>query len=154
MELGTPKKEDQKQKPKQSGLFSSSSNEKKLPDENINHLKGDINALARRMRVIEEQTTNLRRKTQVMEQNMLRYNKKNLTDIKMINSDINDLKQMINDIDNKILLFIKELKLCAKKEDVNFLQKYVTMWEPIRFVTRNEVEKIVRDILDENNSEP
>ncbi len=138
------------QKPTGGGLFSShSSDKKKAPDPEFLMVKEESNVVARRIRVLEEQFTNLRRKTQVIDQNMISESKKSSTDIKMINSEINDIKRMLNDLETKMLLLIKELKLCAKKEDVNYLQKYVTMWEPIKFVTKKEVEMIVKDAVEE-----
>jgi hypothetical protein len=109
----------------------------------------EVSMLARRMRVLEEQYTNLRRKTQVTDQNMLTYNKKNTTELKTVNLEINELRRILDDMQNNILLIIKELRLCAKKEDVAVLQKYINMWEPIDFVTRKEVEKLVEDVLNE-----
>ncbi len=32
---------------------------------------------------------------------------------------------------------------------IKVLEKYVNMWEPLNFVTRKEVERIVREVLEE-----
>jgi hypothetical protein len=110
---------------------------------------GEVLMISRRLRIIEEQYTNIRRKIQVTDQNMLSYQKKNITEIKAVNLEINELRHLIDDMQNNILLVIKELRLCAKKEEVNVLQKYINLWEPVNFVTRNEVEKIIQEILSE-----
>ena len=53
----------------------------------------------------------------------------------------------MEDINGKIGQIAKEMQIFAKKNEVKTLQKYVTMWEPIKFVTENQVEEIVKDII-------
>ena len=36
---------------------------------------------------------------------------------------------------------------CAKKEHVKVLEKYINMWEPVNFVTKKDVEDIVKNML-------
>lgn len=124
------------------GLFS---HEKKK--DTSQDVLAEVNMVGRRLRVMEEQYNNLRRKIQVTDQNMLSYNKKNITEIRTVNMEMSELRRTIEDIQNNILLIIKELRLCAKKEEVNVLQKYINMWEPVNFVTRQEVERIVEEAL-------
>jgi hypothetical protein len=50
---------------------------------------------------------------------------------------------------SKILMILKELQSGAKKEDIKVLQKYVDMWEPLNFVTRNEINEIIDEKLSE-----
>lgn len=109
----------------------------------------ELNLLGRRLRVMEEQLTNIRRKMQVTDQNMLSFQKKNTTELKSVNLEINELRRVLEDMQNNILLIIKELRLCAKKEEVTVLQRYVNMWEPVNFVTRREVDKIIEEALAE-----
>ncbi|MFH0978139.1 MAG: hypothetical protein V1837_02435 [Candidatus Woesearchaeota archaeon] len=117
--------------------------------EDKNEKLSEVTLLTRRLRILEEQYTNLRRKMQVTDQNMLSYNKKNITEIKTVNMDINELRHILDDMQNNLLLIIKEIRLCAKKEEVNVLQKYINMWAPVNFVTRREVEKIIEEMLAE-----
>ncbi len=133
---------------KKSGLFGSHE-KKEDPMDKIKVLANEITTVNRRTRMIEEHISNLRRKVQVNEQNMLSDAKKNVIELRTTSSDVTDLRRLIQDIENKMLIIIKELKLCAKKSEVTTLQKYIDMWEPINFVTRKEVEKIVGEVLEE-----
>jgi hypothetical protein len=126
------------------GFFGGQKKPEEAPD-----ISKELNLLGRRLRVIEEQITNVRRKMQVTDQNMLSFQKKNTTELKTVNMEINELRRILEDMQNNILLIIKELRLCAKKEEVTVLQRYVNMWEPVNFVTRTEVEKIVQEALSE-----
>ena len=108
-------------------------------------LEGTIN----RLRVLEERYSNIQAELKVTEGNMITRGKKITTDIKTLTSDITELRKEINEIKDKILMVIKELQNCAKKEDVKVLQKYIEMWEPLNFVTHKEME----DIIDERLSQ-
>ena len=57
---------------KQKGLFHHSSQ----PDTVLVNFNNQINDVSRRLRILEERYTNIRRKGQVVEQNMLSENKK------------------------------------------------------------------------------
>lgn len=109
----------------------------------------DISNISRRLRMLEERYVNLRNRTQVIDQNMLLHNKKQITDIKTIDSDINYLKNEINNVNEKIDLIINDLKDTAKKEDIEVLQKYINLWDPMNFVTRKEVEKLIKEVKSE-----
>ena len=131
--------------PKQhAGFFRSQS--PLQPD--IGSFSEDIGNLSRRLRVLEESFTNLRRVLQVTEQNMLDKNRMFTTEIRTIASDISDIKKEINDIKEKVLELVRELQTSAKREEVKVLEKYINLWNPVKFVTQNEVEQIVKEMLD------
>ncbi|MFH1316824.1 MAG: hypothetical protein ABII01_04860 [Candidatus Woesearchaeota archaeon] len=127
-------------------LFGSKPKELAIDPEAVNN---QLNNVSLRLRVLEERYTNLRRKTQVIEQNMLNAHKQIKEEIKMNNSDMTDMKRDIKDIKNKMRQIVLELKNCALKEDLNVLRKYVEMWEPINFVTQNQAEKMIQEAIDE-----
>lgn len=136
----------QQQQEAKHSLFGA--HEKKGPDPELASLRQEFNALTRRIREVEERYQNLRRKVQMTDQNIIGQNRKYMSELKVVNSDIMEIKHIINDLDNKMLLLIKELRMCARQEDLNVLEKYVAVWEPIRFVTRKEVERIMEDMIE------
>ena len=94
----------------------------------------------------------MRRVLQVTEQNMLSKNKLFSTDIRTLASDLSDIKKDIADVKEKIIDLVKELQEAAKKEDVKVLEKYINYWNPVKFVTQNEVEDIVKEIIKKNQA--
>ncbi len=132
---------------KQSGGFFGSS--KTAAPAISDEIKDEVNGIARRLKLLEEHFTILRRKADVNEHNLMSRTKNFSADIKTIHSEMSDLRQTLNKIEDKVLVMIKEFQLTAKKEDLDILKKYVDMWSPIRFVTREEVDKIVQEALDE-----
>lgn len=116
--------------------------------DNVSALSSELSSVNRRVRVLEERYTNLRRKSQVTEHNMLTTNKKLMTDIKTLTTEIDEIKKEMDIVKSTLRQIIEELKKTAKKEEVKMLEKYINLWEPIKFITHNEIEKIVKDIIE------
>jgi len=131
--------EQPKKKEKQRKVDTSQSNE--------------ILTLVRRIRELEERVENQRSKDKIIERNMLDHFKKFKADISTINSDISEIKNEINKTNAESSKIIKELKLSASKEDVKILQKYVDLWNPIRFVTNEQVKRLIDDALEEKEKQ-
>ncbi|MBW3001942.1 hypothetical protein KY338_02140 [Candidatus Woesearchaeota archaeon] len=112
----------------------------------------DVTKLAARLKISEERYSELRKKLLLIEQNMLSHHKKAMNEIKVLHSEITDINSKINEIQDRILLIIKELRLTAKREDIDVMKKYVELWNPMRFVTKEQVENIVQEILDQGNT--
>lgn len=117
----------------------------------LSSVSEDMSNLTRRLRILEEGFTNMRRALQVTEENMLAKNKIFSTEIRALTSDINEVKNEINEVREKIVEVVRELEETAKREEVKILEKYINFWNPINFVTHNEVESIIRGILKKND---
>ena len=142
--FGKKKKgETSKDKDKDKGLFSKKKKKDSKPQGGMQAIQEQLMSLTRRLRVLEEQQTNLRRKLQLVEQNMLSNNKRFKEETKAINSDIVEIKRGMSDLENKSLLIIKELKGTARKDDVEKLNKYIDLWEPIEFITREQAKNMI-----------
>ncbi len=131
---------------KHEGILKFGKQQQEAPD--ISGVTTDINTLSRRLRLLEEGFTNLRRFFQVTEENMMAKHKHFSAEIKTITSDIMEIRKEIQELRDKLLLVIKELQTTARKEEVKVLEKYINLWNPIKFVTQNEVEQIINDVLE------
>ena len=119
------------------------------PDQSTLAISNVVNSLNRRLRVLEERHSQIQRKTEVIEDNMINNHKEVSEDIKKINSDIKELKKDFEDIKENIRLLIKEVQSRARKEDVDVIQQYIDLWNPTNFVTNRELDKAVKRIISE-----
>jgi hypothetical protein len=62
-----------------------------------------------------------------------------------VQEQTDELKKQLDDVVEKMKIDVRELKECAKHSDIEVLQKYINIWQPINFVTRETVSKLVRD---------
>jgi len=133
--------------PKSGGLFGPKKEEPKGPD--VTEFLEHVNAIDRRLRSIESRYNDLNRKIQFMDKNMTSERKRIFDDIKA-GDEINlEQKKDIYTLQNTQKRIIAEFKNFAPVEEMNTLKKYIKLWEPVEFVTRNEVLDIVDEAVKE-----
>ncbi len=126
--------------------------QKKTDDTKLKEIAQDIAGMTRRFRVLEERYMNMRKRAQLMDQSMLSNHKKVFNEIKSAESDIADMRRKIADMMDKFLLMAKELENCVRKTDLEVTRRYVSMWNPLNFVTQQEAEKIVKSVIEAEKS--
>lgn len=108
-----------------------------------------INTLISRIRLFEETINEFRKRIIFIEQNLVAYHKKAMTDIKALMSELTEHKKLIIMLEDRILTLIKEMKLLAKKEDVELIKKYVELLNPMKYVTAERVEDLIAEKMEE-----
>jgi predicted transcriptional regulator len=68
-------------------------------------------------------------------------------EIKNMNEEIVELKRNLYEIKEVTEKIIKEMNVFAKKESVKVLEKYINLWNPVKFITEEDVRKILRGEL-------
>ena len=51
------------------------------------------------------------------------------------------------------LYLLKEIQQLARTEDVKVIERYLHLWDPLKFVTRDELEDLVREVLEKKKYE-
>lgn len=133
------------------GLFGSKG-APPMPD--IGGMTEQLNAMAARVRIGEERYGELRKKLLVVEQNMLSNHKKAMMEIKGLQADLMGMKRTIQAVEDKIIMVIKELRLTARKEDMDVMRRYLELWNPVKFITHEQVEKIIDEKLGKPEEKP
>ena len=140
-----PMQEDLPPPPKKQGILGFGKQPQPSPE--FSDVNEDMNTLSRRLRLLEEGFANLRRFFQITEENIIAKNKHYSAEIKTITSDIMEVRKEMQELRDKLSLVIRELQTVARREEVKVLEKYINLWNPIRFVTHNEVESIINEVL-------
>jgi len=113
-----------------------------------------LNILASRVRVSEQRTSEIRNKILMIEHNMLTNHKKALTEIKSLQTQIMEMKHSMTAVQDRIITVIKELRLMASKEDVGVMKRYVELWNPMKFVSVDQVDRIIDEKLGKRRELP
>jgi predicted nucleic acid-binding Zn-ribbon protein len=115
------------------------------------HSNKEFLELVARQRLLDERYSGLNNKIEIIEQNMISKNKKISGDIKELKIDLSKFKKEIDVLNDSVLKIINEIKLLARKEDVDILKKYLEYWKPANFVNReileSEIEKIRKEFM-------
>lgn len=88
----------------------------------------------------------------LLEQNMLSNHRRAMNEVKTIQDDIKTIKHSIQSLEDKIMTIIKELRLTASKEDLSVMKRYIELWNPVTFVTREHLDKALEQL--KNNKTP
>jgi seryl-tRNA synthetase len=132
------------------GFITFGSSKKEEPSPEFIKLNVSLSDLSRRLRVLEERYSNVRRKIQVTEKNMLLIQKNLIREIKATDTQVTEIQKISGNLSDKIKQISSELSNFSRSEDVKIISRYLDFWEPIGFITKTEAEKLVRDIIEEN----
>ena len=103
-----------------------------------------LREIANRMRILEEKYNLSRERIFIINQNMIEQYKKLSEEIKAINDDIKEIKSDLFTIKEISKNSVKELEFFARKENLKVLEKYINLWNPLNFVTRDELEELIK----------
>jgi signal transduction protein with GAF and PtsI domain len=103
-----------------------------------------LNNINTRLRILEGRYNLTRERMLVVNQNMIDHYKALQGEIKALNEDIKDIKESIESLKVNMRSIIKETQIFARKEDVKVLEKYINMWNPVNFVTQEEVVDLIK----------
>jgi uncharacterized protein YoxC len=105
-----------------------------------------MDELMRRIRILEERYSGLRKKTQLTEQNMLKDARDVFQEIRLVNDSISDLKSEVSELSEKMSKLSMEVENSVKKTEFNVMAKYLELWQPLDFVTRQDAQKIIDEL--------
>ncbi len=96
---------------------------------------------SKRLRILEDRYSTIRKKTQLTDQNMLESNKRFNEEIKAINEEMGKIRVSINEITEKMDQLISEVGDAANRQDLITLNKYVDLWRNMNFVTKEQLDR-------------
>lgn len=108
-------------------------------------LSNNVTGLGARLRVMEERYSNVRKKIQMTDQNLLDFEKDIRGEIRSLNQELMDVKRGLNEINDNILRMSSELQKCVQQSDFRVIEKYVDMWQPMNFVTKKELNRYLKE---------
>lgn len=103
-----------------------------------------LNDVATRLKILEERYGTLRKKSQLTEQNIIESDKNNFNEIRLLQDNLLDVKKSVKDLAEKVSLLADEVSSFASKNEFKVLERYISFWEPMDFVTRKEVNDFLR----------
>lgn len=108
--------------------------------------------LISRFRLLEERQGNLQRKVHLMEENMLSSTKDTKTEIKLLHSELDEIKHQIKDFNEFVSKISSTLEDLATREEVKLVERYVNLLDPTNFISRKQLEREVDRAVSEKLS--
>lgn len=104
-----------------------------------------ISELTSRIRSLENKNDLLAERMLMINKNMIEEYKKIIKELRLINSDLNQLKRENMQMRDVIKNAVKEMDQFAKKEQVLVVEKYIELLNPTRFITYEQVESLIEE---------
>lgn len=104
-----------------------------------------LNSLSARMKVLESRHSDLRKMFEFLETNFISHKRKVAEDLKEADNEVYLLKRSVKQLQDVILVIKNELSLKGDKEDVEVIKKYTEFWNPVKFVTTDQVEEMIKE---------
>ena len=121
-------------------LFSKSETARQESKDGARSVIEAANDLERRLKILEDRYSTLRKKTQTTDENLLAIERKFSKEFKLALADILTLKRDIAGVQEKLAQFSSELAVTAKRPEFRALEAYVSFFEPMQFVTRQDLK--------------
>ena len=126
-----------------SNIFSGSGDQKKQDEFNSKvetHSKA-ILTIIERQKNLESSNDLLNEKIELLDHNMIKQFKQINLDIQSLREEIRDLQSSLVKIKEFNMKTSKQFKLTTTKDEIMKLEKYIDFWNPMGFVTRDELEE-------------
>jgi hypothetical protein len=101
------------------------------------------------VKALETKINSLSREFELIKNETLRKNQDFKKDIKHVTAELIEVRHNQEKMQETIDLLIKEIKRTAGVEEVEVLKKYVEFWNPINFITENDLERFWEKKKDE-----
>ena len=114
-----------------------------------NNISQSVTALGSRLRVLEEQYSSVRNKSQIVDVNLLEFEKESNRELRNLSDDVLEIKNMLQQIKEKVQIIDSELSNTVKEHDLKVIEKYVDLWNPTRFITREALKEKLEELKDD-----
>lgn len=109
-----------------------------------------VNALMGRIRDIERRFAETQELIKFHDEDSRKNFNRIWARLKEHDEKLASLSHTVAELDQQIHLIVNELRLTAKKEDFIVIERVLDFIKPVKFVTVEQVERIVHDILEDH----
>lgn len=112
----------------------------------------DVPQDAARLKILEERYTNLSRREQLAEQNLLSFERELTAEMKVMQQRLTETRRHVTEVRERLEILQGQAANSASKHDLRILEAYLNIIQPLQFVTRVEAKKLLEDeIIKRNN---
>ncbi len=118
-----------------------------MPKEQQPELEAFFTQLLQRINEIEEKEKANKNKIELLTNSTINRNKKVDEEIRVIRDELKRLGDEIEKIKQRIDYMLAEMPNLVRKEDLSIIERFIKMWEPLKFVTKEDVERAIEKRL-------
>jgi hypothetical protein len=104
-------------------------------------------SFSNRISSIEKRTNSIDDQLKMIESDSVEKHKEVIKSLRAAKDEIGNFRAEIEEFKKQSERLIKRLSEFASKESVKVLEKYINLWTPMKFTTKNEVENLIESAL-------
>lgn len=108
-------------------------------------LAAELASINRRIRIIEEQIASVRSHIDMLDNSLIEKHKSSTEDIRNVEASFREIQSEIKENKELIERVVNKLSEYASKENVKVLEKYINFWNPLHYVTKQEVVDLIKE---------
>lgn len=107
-------------------------------------VRTQLTDVSSRLKMLEERYNTLRKTVQLTEQNAIETEKNNFKELKLVSENMLEVKKTVQEVRDKIRLLEGEINNFVPRTEFKTVERYLSFWEPMDFVSRKEVNDFLR----------
>ncbi len=113
----------------------------------VNAISALLSDFASRVKALEEKINLLKERVLILTQNFVKRERELEKEMSLLQDENKDLKLELQRLNSRIESLVSQHEDFARKEELVVVEKYSKLFEPLKFVTSEELEESVERIL-------
>jgi len=122
-----------------------------MDEQELGAVSALLSDFSTRMNDLEEQNRIIKERLVVISQTLLKQNDKLNKEISALKEGMRELRDEIDRLKEAMEHIVSESSEFARREEIKVLERYVKMFEPLKFATEDDVKRIVSKMIREKD---
>ncbi len=118
-----------------------------MEDINVNAVAALISELNTKINDIESRHELLKERVMVSNESFIKSRDSLMKDINLIKDDMRQIKIKISSLQESLQYLLTETATFARKEELRILDKYMRIWEPLKYARLEDVENMINNAI-------
>lgn len=118
-----------------------------MPDEEVNQVAALLSEFNTKISDLESRHEMLRERTFSLGNSFIKVRDDLKREINLIKDDIRGIKDEIEKLQEFVRHILSETDNFARKEELQIFEKYMKLWEPLKFVRTEEVKGLIDEAI-------
>lgn len=113
----------------------------------MSSLSGVLSGFSTRISDLEERQSMITEKLSLISQTLLKNSERIGKEMQIISDDMSELRNEMDKLKENVQILIEQSGEFARKQELQVVEKYMKIWEPMKFATVDDVRKMLNDAV-------
>ena len=106
---------------------------------------GQLAAIATKLKLAEGKYANLQKRNRITEDALLALERDVRAELRVLTEQLVEVRRKVQDVNLKVDAIHGELANVVQKHEFTVVERYLDLWQPLRFVTRDEAQRLIKE---------